>query len=258
MRRMVHAPREQSARATLRNADIGHNARMADRILVVEDDTTIARVVSTALRAAGFEPIVASRGDDALTMAKRQPFALVVLDLTLPGLDGLDVCRRIRESSEVPIIILSARGEEVDRILGLEIGADDYVTKPFSPRELVARVRSNLRRVELNAVEVAEVAVSGPLRLDVGARTATLHGEPLDLTYMQFQLLALMVSSPRRAFTREELSDHAAGGAAKGDPHSVDAHMRQLRRRLEPDPANPVVIRAVRGVGYAFDAPDDW
>ena len=255
---MVQGAREHSPRATLRNADIGHNARMADRILVVEDDPTIARVVTTALRSAGFEPAAASRGDDALAMAQGHAFDLVVLDLTLPGLDGLDVCRRIRETSEVPIIILSARGEEVDRILGLEIGADDYVTKPFSPRELVARVRSNLRRVELNAAQPVGPIAAGPLHLDLEARTATLRGRPLDLTYMQFELLALLAASPRRAFTREELSDHLTGGVSDGDPRSVDAHVRQLRRHLEPDPANPVVIRAVRGVGYAFDAPDDW
>ena len=237
---------------------MGHNGGMSERILVVEDDPTISRVVSTALRAAGFEPVAAARGDDALEIATSSPVDLVILDLTLPGLDGLDVCRRLREVGQVPIIILSARGEEVDRILGLELGADDYVTKPFSPRELMARVKASLRRVQLNSREAPRQIAAGPLRIDPVAREVTLHGAALDLTYMQFELLARLAGSPNRAFTREELADHLAGGSAKGDPHSVDAHVRQLRRHLEPDPANPVVSRAVRGVGYAFDVPDTW
>lgn len=231
---------------------------MAETILVVEDDPTIARVVSTALRSVGMEPVVVDRGDQVLPALERHAIDLVVLDLTLPGMDGLEVCRRMRETREVPVVILSARGDEVDRILGLELGADDYVTKPFSPRELIARIKANLRRAEMQAAEHGDVITAGPLVLHMAAREATLHGADLELTYMQFELLAKFAASPRRAFSRQDLADHLAGGTAGGDPRSVDAHVRQLRRRIEPDPANPTVIRAVRGVGYAFDVPAGW
>lgn len=231
---------------------------MSETILVVEDDPTIARVVSTALRSVGMRAVMVDRGDDVLPALRRDAVDLVVLDLTLPGMDGIEVCRRLREAHEVPVVILSARGEEVDRILGLEIGADDYVTKPFSPRELIARIRANLRRAGMQAEEGRGPVVAGPLVIDGTSREATLRGEPLDLTFKQFELLAVLAAAPRRAFTRQELADHLAGGTAGGDPHSVDAHVRQLRRKIEPDPESPTVIRAVRGIGYAFDVPPDW
>jgi DNA-binding response OmpR family regulator len=237
---------------------VGHNAAMPERILVVEDDRTIARVVTTALRNVGLTTEVVDRGDLALEVASRGGIDLVVLDLTLPGLDGLEVCRQLRAQGEVPIIILSARGEEADRILGLEIGADDYITKPFSPRELVARVRAGLRRAEMSAAPTGGAITEGPLSMDPATREARLHGEPLDLTYMQFEVLAMLASAPRRVFTREELSENAARGAAESDPRSVDAHIRQIRRKIEPDPAQPSVIRAVRGIGYAFEVPANW
>ncbi len=235
-----------------------HNAAMPERILVVEDDHTIARVVTTALRNIGLDTEAVDRGDLALEIASRGGIDLIVLDLTLPGLDGLEVCRRLREQGEIPIIILSARGEEADRILGLEIGADDYVTKPFSPRELVARVRAGLRRAEMSASPAAGIITQGPLSMDPATRGARLHGEDLELTYTQFEVLATLASAPRRVFTREELSGTAARGAAESDPRSVDAHIRQIRRKIEPDPARPSVIRAVRGIGYAFEVPANW
>ncbi len=224
---------------------------MAPRILVVDDEQSIRTIVEYALRDAGFEVATAARGDEALAAVNREPVDLVVLDLMLPGMDGLEVCRRIRAERNVPIIILSAKGEELDKVLGLELGADDYVTKPFSPRELVSRVKANLRRAR------AEPEPEGPLRageleIDPVARSVKRDGREIALTYSEFEILLKLARSPRRVFTREELMNHLWKGSFYGDLRSVDVHVRHLRQKVERDASAPLLIRTVRGVGYAF------
>lgn len=229
---------------------------MAERVLVVDDEKSIRTIVEYALTDGGFEVVSASRGDDALEIVEREPIDLVVLDLMLPGLDGMEVCRRIRAHRNVPIIMLSARGDEVDKVLGLEMGADDYVTKPFSPRELVSRVKANLRRAKVTTTTTEDPLRVGDLEVDPAARTVMRDGEQVNLTYSEFEILLKLLKSPRRVFTREELMDHLWKGSFYGDLRSVDVHVRHLRQKVERDPANPVLIRTVRGVGYAFGRED--
>jgi two-component system alkaline phosphatase synthesis response regulator PhoP len=228
---------------------------LSDRILVVEDEQSIRTIVEYALRDAGFSVITTARGDDALGVVAREPVDLVVLDLMLPGLDGLEVCKRIRAERNIPIIMLSARGEELDKVLGLELGADDYVTKPFSPRELVSRVKANLRRARLEPDRSAPLR-AGEIEIDSVARTVRRGDEDLPLTYSEFEILHKLASSPRRVFTREELMNHLWKGTFYGDLRSVDVHVRHLRQKVERDPSAPVLIRTVRGVGYAFGGED--
>jgi len=224
---------------------------MSQRILVVDDEQSIRTLVEYALRDAGFQVISVGRGDDALAALARDPIDLVVLDLMLPGVDGLEVCRRIRAGNSVPIIILSARGEELDKVLGLELGADDYVTKPFSPRELVSRVKANLRRARSEPDGEAPLRM-GELEIDPVARTVRKSGQEVALTYSEFEILLKLARSPRRVFTREELMNHLWKGSFYGDLRSVDVHVRHLRQKVEADPSQPLLIRTVRGVGYAF------
>jgi DNA-binding response OmpR family regulator len=221
------------------------------RILVVEDEPSIRRIVEYALRDAGFEVATAARGDEALDLVARNAVDLVVLDLMLPGIDGLEVCRRIRAERNVPIIILSARSEELDKVLGLELGADDYVTKPFSLRELVSRVKANLRRARAEPPG-PEVLRVGDVEIDPVARIVRRAGEEVHLTYSEFEILLKLARSPRRVFTREELMNHLWKGSFYGDLRSVDVHVRHLRQKIEADPASPTIIRTVRGVGYAL------
>ena len=228
---------------------------MAERILVVDDEQSIRTIVEYALREAGFSVVTAARGDDALRVVEREQVDLVVLDLMLPGVDGLEVCKRIRAERSVPIIMLSARGEELDKVLGLELGADDYVTKPFSPRELVSRVKANLRRARIEPRRRAPL-VAGDLEIDAESRTVTRGGAELPLTYSEFEILHKLAGSPRRVFTREELMNHLWKGSFFGDLRSVDVHVRHLRQKVERDPSAPVLIRTVRGVGYAFGGDD--
>jgi two-component system alkaline phosphatase synthesis response regulator PhoP len=228
---------------------------LSDRILVVEDEQSIRTIVEYALRDAGFSVTTTARGDDALEVLEREPVDLVVLDLMLPGLDGLEVCKRIRAERNIPIIMLSARGEELDKVLGLELGADDYVTKPFSPRELVSRVKANLRRARLEPDRSAPLR-AGEIEIDSVARTVRRGDEDLALTYSEFEILHKLASSPRRVFTREELMNHLWKGTFYGDLRSVDVHVRHLRQKVERHPSTPVLIRTVRGVGYAFGGED--
>jgi DNA-binding response OmpR family regulator len=228
---------------------------MAERVLVVDDEKSIRRVVEYALQEGGFEVLSAARGDDALEVIEREPVDLVVLDLMLPGIDGIEVCRRIRATRNVPIIMLSARDDEVDKVLGLEMGADDYVTKPFSPRELVSRVKANLRRARVVPVQEDPIRI-GDIEVDPAARTVTRDGQDVPLTFSEFEILLKLMKSPRRVFTREELMDHLWNGSFYGDLRSVDVHVRHLRQKVERDPANPVLIRTVRGVGYALGRED--
>ncbi|MER6467309.1 response regulator transcription factor [Streptomyces collinus] len=226
------------------------------RVLVVDDDPTVAEVVTGYLERAGYTVDRAADGPAALERAAAHRPDLVVLDLMLPGMDGLEVCRRLREHGPVPVVMLTARGDEEDRVLGLEVGADDYVTKPFSPRELVLRVDSVLRRARPAAPQDPR-GPYGPfgaagLSVDPAARRATKNGAELALTLREFDLLAFLLRHPGRAFAREELMREVWGWDF-GDLSTVTVHVRRLRGKVEDDPARPRLIRTVWGVGYRFD-----
>ncbi|QUH06146.1 response regulator transcription factor [Saccharopolyspora erythraea] len=224
----------------------------APRVLVVDDDTSVRDVVRRYLQRAGYAVELAGDGETALRLhAERKP-DLVVLDLMLPGVGGLEVCRRLRERGEVPVVMLTALGEESDRVVGLEQGADDYVVKPFSPRELVLRVASILRRARTARPVEGEVIADGALRLDLDARRGTLDGTELALTGREFDLLVFLLRHPGRAFSRAELLEQVWGWSF-GDHSTVTVHMRRLREKIEPDPARPVRINTVWGVGYRYD-----
>ncbi|PZS04049.1 MAG: DNA-binding response regulator [Pseudonocardiales bacterium] len=228
----------------------------AKRILVVDDDPTVSDVVSRYLRRDGFDVDVAADGDDALRQALADPPALVVLDLMLPGLSGLEVCRRIRKQHPVPIVMLTALGEESDRVLGLELGADDYVTKPFSPRELALRVQSVLRRSHSTPEPAAaRIETDDDLVVDVAARQANLAGVQLGLTVREFDLLSYLLAHRGQAFTRVELLE-AVWGWTFGDHATVTVHVRRLREKIESDPTHPVRIVTVWGVGYRYDGAE--
>ena len=218
------------------------------RILIVDDEPKIVRLVADYLDAAGFAVATAASGHEALMRARTERPDLVVLDLGLPGLDGLDVTRALRRDGELPIIMLTARDDETDRIIGLELGADDYVTKPFSPRELVARVRAVLRR-HAGAAQ-AETLRSGELTLDVGRMRLTRGHDPIELTATEFSLLATMARQPGRVFTRSQLLDAIHGVAFDSYERAIDAHVKNIRRKLEPDPRAPRYLLTVYGVGY--------
>ncbi|MGW8062259.1 response regulator transcription factor [Streptomyces ziwulingensis] len=220
------------------------------RVLVVDDDPTVAEVVAGYLDRAGYVVDRAADGPAALDRAAEHRPDLVVLDLMLPGMDGLEVCRRLRGRGPVPVVMLTARGDEDDRVLGLEVGADDYVTKPFSPRELVLRVESVLRRTR-PATEARPLGAAG-LTVDPAARRATKEGVELALTLREFDLLAFFLRHPGRAFTREELMREVWGWDF-GDLSTVTVHVRRLRGKVEDDPARPRLIQTVWGVGYRFD-----
>ena len=225
------------------------------RILVVDDDPTVAEVVAGYLERAGFAVERAGDGPEALRLAGGRWPDLVVLDLMLPGLDGLEVCRRLRAAGPVPVIMLTARGDEEDRITGLEVGADDYVTKPFSPRELVLRVESVLRRTRtVQAASAASRSVlrAGGLAVDVATRRATRDGRELALTLREFDLLAYFLERPGAAHTREDLMRRVWGWDF-GDLSTVTVHVRRLRAKIEDDPARPQLIQTVWGVGYRFE-----
>jgi two-component system alkaline phosphatase synthesis response regulator PhoP len=224
---------------------------VSQTILVVDDEARIVKLVRDYLTRAGFDVLDARDGDAALTMARVERPDLIILDLMLPGVDGLDVCRRLRQESDVPIIMLTARVEEADRIVGLELGADDYVTKPFSPGELVARVRATLRRAS-GEMGPSTMLRAGDVKLDTASLTATVAGEPVDLTPTEFQLLAALVRQPGRIFTREQLLEAVHGVAFDGYDRSVDSHVKNLRRKIESDPRQPRYIQTVYGVGYRF------
>jgi two-component system, OmpR family, response regulator VicR len=224
------------------------------RILLVEDEQTIADVVRDYLLQAGFQVDVARDGFTALRLAAERHPDLVLLDRMLPGLDGVEVCRRLRQTMSVPVIMLTALGTEDDRILGLEVGADDYITKPFSPRELVLRVRSVLRRSIQEFTPEPAVEVAG-FDLNPAARTVTHHGRPLSLTIREFDLLAFLLRRPNQVFSREDLIK-AVWGWDFGDLSTVTVHVRRLREKIEADPTRPALLKTVWGVGYRLDTPD--
>jgi DNA-binding response OmpR family regulator len=223
------------------------------QVLVVDDDATVSDVVRRYLERAGYEVTLAADGPAALAAAASSAPDLVVLDLMLPGMSGLDVCRRLRERSDVPVVMLTALGEEVDRVVGFEVGADDYVTKPFSPRELALRVQSVLRRSRGGGHQPGPaILVDGDLSLDPVARTVARGDATLALTVREFDLLAHFLRHPGRAFSRTELLEQVWGWSF-GDQATVTVHVRRLREKIEPDPAAPTRIVTVWGVGYRFE-----
>jgi DNA-binding response OmpR family regulator len=225
-------------------------------VLLIEDDAKTASLIGVYLEREGFRPVTAADGREGLALAKRYRPALVVLDLMLPKMDGWEVCRRIRRFSQVPVIMLTARGEEIDRVAGLTMGADDYVVKPFSPRELVARIQAVLRRSE--ACESGEPRILSHLsvQLDLEKRRLHVAGRPVSLTPHEYAMLEALMSAPGRTFTRDELLDrlYPRGEAAVID-RVVDVHIGKLRQKIEPDAANPRLIVTVRGIGYRFADP---
>jgi DNA-binding response OmpR family regulator len=227
------------------------NGEVPKRVLVVDDEPKIVEVVGDYLRSAGFSVTTAPDGERAVALARARPPDLVVLDLGLPGLDGLDVARELRGASPVPIIMLTARGEETDRVLGLELGADDYLVKPFSPRELLARVRAVLRRTEGPQAE-RERFVVGDLVVDTGRRQVTVGDREVELTATEFDLLVELARQPGRVFSRAQLLDAIHGVAVESYERTVDAHIKNIRRKLEPDPHRPRYLLTVHGVGYRF------
>jgi DNA-binding response OmpR family regulator len=220
-------------------------------VLVVEDEIEIARVVRDYLRNAGFEVIVVGDGGSAVASVRSAKPDLLVLDLGLPGRDGLDVAREIRRWSDTPIVMLTARGDETDRIVGLEIGADDYVVKPFSPKELVARVRAVLRRSR-TAARGDEVVRAGDVEIDTAKMRVSVAGTQVDLTPTEFQLLATLAREPGRVFTRAQLLDAVHGVAIESYERAIDAHVKNIRRKIEPEPGSPRYVVTVHGVGYRF------
>jgi DNA-binding response OmpR family regulator len=224
---------------------------MSKTVLVIDDEPKISDLCRDYLRAAGYNVLTAADGPQGLALARRERPDLVVLDLMLPGMDGLDVCRELRRDGNVPIIMLTARVDESDRLVGLELGADDYLTKPFSPRELVARVRTVLRRAG-GAPALAEVIRTGALSLDRTRFKVTLPDREIDLTPTEFEILAVLAAQPGRVFSRAQLLTAARGVAFDSYERAIDSHIRNLRRKLQANSAEPEYIQTVHGVGYKF------
>jgi len=224
---------------------------MIETILVVDDEPKIVKQARDYLERSRFRVVAAADGKTALAMARREQPDLIVLDLNLPEMDGLEVCRALRRESDVPIIMLTARVEETDRLIGLELGADDYITKPFSPRELVARVRAVLRRVR-GGVHQPGLIRAGDLEIDLLGHRVTRAGEPIRLTRTEFTLLATLAQHPGQTFTRAQLLDRLHGIAYDGYDRSIDAHIKNLRRKLEANPAEPRYVLTVYAIGYRF------
>jgi DNA-binding response OmpR family regulator len=223
------------------------------RILLVDDEQSVQTLLSYPLRKDGYEVVSAVDGQEALLRFAEGRFDLVILDLMLPKLDGVEVCRRMRSRSQVPIIMLTARGDEMDKVAGLEMGADDYITKPFSMREFRSRVKAALRRSRMPGGGPDEEPISsGELEIDFGRRAVRVRGEEARLTYVEFEILAALARSPGRVLGREKLLEHVWGDSEFRDPRTVDVHIRHLREKLETEPRDPEYLFTVRGVGYRF------
>jgi two-component system response regulator RegX3 len=233
-----------------------HSGEKRVNILLVEDEESFVDALTIGLDREGFDVAVARDGQQAVALFAKESFDIVLLDLMLPKMSGLDVCRQIRSSSEVPIIIVSAKGEEVDMVLMLEIGADDYVTKPYRLRELVARIRAVLRRRETheNVMASDDEIQLGPIRMDIDARRCYVDGEEIKLRKKEFALLRLLLENPGRVLTREVLIDRIWGNDYVGDTKTLDVHIKRLRTLIEDNPKNPEHITTVRGVGYRYEA----
>jgi DNA-binding response OmpR family regulator len=233
-------------------------ARGSGRILLVDDEQAVQTLLTYPLRKEGYDVVGATDGQEALDRFAEQRFDLVVLDIMLPKLDGIEVCRRMRTRSQVPIIMLTAKGDEIDKVVGLEMGAVDYITKPFSVREFRSRVKAALRRGSMaGRGPVGEEPIkAGELQIDPERRTCEVRGEPVELTYVEFEILSALASSPGRVFSREMLLEHVWGDSTYRDPRTVDVHIRHLREKLERDAKHPEYLFTVRGVGYRFRDAD--
>ena len=225
------------------------------RILVVEDEESFSDPLSYLLQKEGYDVSVAETGPDALTEFDRNGADLVLLDLMLPGLSGVDVCRALRAKSSVPVIMLTAKDSEVDKVVGLEIGADDYVTKPYSGRELLARIKAVLRRQTEPEALLPSTVESGPVRMDVERHTVSVRGDQVNLPLKEFELLEMLLRNSGRVLTRGQLIDRVWGSDYVGDTKTLDVHIKRLRAKVEPDPGRPQHIVTVRGLGYKFEAP---
>ena len=222
-------------------------------IMLVDDEESIQKLLTYPLEREGYTVVQARDGEEALRRFAEQPVDLVVLDVMLPRLDGLEVCRRLRTGSAVPIIMLTARDDEVDKVLGLELGADDYITKPFSIREFRSRIRAGLRRAGLRADRAADGAIEvGSIAIDPVKRAVTVDGERAQLTYVEFEVLHTLASHPGRVYSRQALLEAVWGDSAYREPRTIDVHIRHLREKIEADPREPAYIFTVRGVGYRF------
>ena len=223
------------------------------RVLVVEDEESFSDALSYMLRREGYEVDVATTGPEALTSFERSGADLVLLDLMLPGLSGTEVCRELRARSHVPIIMVTARDTEVDKVVGLELGADDYVTKPFSSRELVARIRAVMRRGAEPEELITSIVEAGPVRMDVERHVVSVDGKQVPMPLKEFDLLELLLRNAGRVLTRGQLIDRVWGADYVGDTKTLDVHVKRLRSKIEPDPAAPKYLVTVRGLGYKFD-----
>jgi DNA-binding response OmpR family regulator len=227
------------------------------KILVVDDEKLIADSLRYSLRKEGYEVVVAHDGQEAIERARREDPDLIVLDLMLPGVDGLEVCRTIRQESIVPIIMLTARGEEMDRVIGLEIGADDYLVKPFSFRELLARIRAALRRASYAESPAEEVLVIGEISLDMASHRVLRSGQEVELTRKEYDLLQVLMENAGRVVARNDIIDRVWDTDWVGDTRTLDVHIRWLREKIEDNPSKPRYIQTVRGVGYRFATPEE-
>lgn len=242
--------------------DLIYGSKLLSRVLLVEDEASLRSTIAYNLRRDGYDVAAAADGAEALREWERQAADVVILDLMLPKVDGFEVCRRLRQSSGVPILMLTARADEIDRVVGLEVGADDYVTKPFSMRELMARIKAMLRRRELLRADLArgaaegggagEVITAGPVLIDVPRRRVALEGRDIALKPKEFDLLLHLARHPGQVFTPEHLVESVWGYDAVGDTRTVRVHVRSLREKIEADPSNPTLVETVRGVGYRF------
>ena len=223
------------------------------KILVVEDEASFSDALSYVLTKEGYEVVVADTGDGAIAIFDKVGADLVLLDLMLPGLSGTEVCRQLRGRSNVPIIMLTAKDTEVDKVVGLELGADDYVTKPYSKAELIARIKAVLRRQSDLSESIDPVLVAGPVRIDVERHQVNVNNESISLPLKEFELLEFLVRNSGRVLTRAQLIDRVWGSDYFGDTKTLDVHVKRLRAKIETDPANPVFIQTIRGLGYKFD-----
>jgi DNA-binding response OmpR family regulator len=229
---------------------------MAKKVLVVDDEPQIVKVVKAYLEKAGFQVATAVNGPAALAAFEREKPDFMILDLNLPGMDGLDVCRTVRRQSDIPILMLTARVEEMDKLIGLEIGADDYVIKPFSPREVVARVRTILRRSSAAPAQ-KEIIQSGDLEINLEDHTVKIAGRTVELTPTEFDILVVLARQPKRVFSRLQIMEQAQGSAFEGYERTIDAHIKNIRIKIEPDPKKPIFIHTVFGVGYKLEVKSD-
>jgi len=229
---------------------------MVTKILVVDDEPQIGKVLKAYLERAGYQVVVEVDGQAAIEVFQHEKPDFMILDLNLPGMDGLDICKTVRRVSDIPILILTARVEEVDRLIGLELGADDYVVKPFSPREIVARVRTMSRRANQGAFQSGVIRV-GDLVIDQAQHTVSLSGRAIDLTPTEFEILVTLAQQPRRVFTRLQIMERAQGSAYEGYERTIDAHIKNIRLKLEPNPKKPLYIHTVFGLGYKLEVDAD-